>query len=58
MTFVGCRPARTHFFIDNGQEWGIAFEALKPFESDSNTDLKTGNLKVHLPIVPMSRDQL
>src|SRR4029453_5973488 len=28
------------------------------FEGDLNTDLKTGNLKVHVVIVPMSRDQL
>ena len=48
MTVVACRPARMHYFIDNGQERGIRFEALKSFENDSNTDLKTGNLKVHV----------
>ena len=31
---------------------------MKLFENDLNTDLKTGNLKVHVVIVPMSRDQL
>ena len=40
------------------QERGLAYEALKSFESDLNTELKTGNLKVHVAIVPMSRDQL
>ena len=49
---------RTHYFIDKGQERGITYEALKSFENDLNTDLKTGNLKVHAVIVPMSRDQL
>ncbi len=49
---------RTHYFIDKGQERGLTYEALKAFESDLNTDLKTGNLKVHVVIVPMSRDQL
>ena len=49
---------RTHYFIDRGQERGITYEALKAFENDLNTDLKTGNLKVHVVIVPMSRDQL
>ena len=49
---------RTHYFIDKGQERGITYEALKSFENDLNTDLKTGNLKVHVVIVPMSRDQL
>jgi membrane-bound lytic murein transglycosylase MltF len=49
---------RTHYFIDQGQERGIAFESLKQFENDLNADLKTGNLKVHVVIVPMSREQL
>jgi membrane-bound lytic murein transglycosylase MltF len=49
---------RTHYFIDNGRERGLTYEALKLFESDLNKDLKTGNLKVHVVIVPTSRDQL
>ena len=49
---------RTHYFIDKGQERGVTYEALKLFENDLNADLKTGNLKVHVVIVPMSRDQL
>ena len=49
---------RTHYFIDNGRERGLTYEALKLFETDLNKDLKTGNLKVHVVIVPTSRDQL
>ena len=49
---------RTHYFIDKGQERGLAYESLKLFENDLNADLKTGNLKVHVVIVPMTRDQL
>ena len=55
---VGVTFNRTHYFIDKGQERGITYEALKSFENDLNRDLKTGNLKVHVVIVPMSRDQL
>ncbi len=55
---VGVTFNRTHYFIDKGQERGLTYEALKSFESDLNTDLKTGNLKVHVVIVPMSRDLL
>ena len=36
----------------------MTYESLKLFENDLNTDLKTGNLKVHVVIVPMPRDQL
>jgi membrane-bound lytic murein transglycosylase MltF len=49
---------RTHYFIDHGQERGLTFESLKLFENDLNAQLKTGKLKVHVVIVPMSRDQL
>ena len=49
---------RTHYFIDRGQERGLTFESLKSFETDLNTDLKTGNLKVNVVLLPMSRDQL
>jgi len=55
---VGVTFNRTHYFIDGGQERGITYEALKLFESELNSDLKTGNLKVHVAIIPMSRDQL
>ena len=49
---------RTHYFIDKGQERGLTYESLKLFENDLNADLKTGNLKVHVVIVPLPRNQL
>jgi membrane-bound lytic murein transglycosylase MltF len=49
---------RTHYFIDAGQERGLTAEYLKLFEEDLNKQLKTGNLKVHVVIVPMPRNQL
>ena len=55
---VGVTFNRTHYFIDKGQERGLTYESLKLFENDLNVDLKTGNLKVHVVIVPMPRDQL
>jgi membrane-bound lytic murein transglycosylase MltF len=55
---VGVTFNRTHYFIDGGQERGITFESLRLFETDLNRDLKTGNLQVHVLVVPMSRDEL
>ena len=55
---VGVTFNRTHYFLDQGQERGLTYQVLKAFENDLNTDLKTGNLKVHVVIVPMTRDQL
>jgi membrane-bound lytic murein transglycosylase MltF len=55
---VGVTFNRTHYFTDKGQERGLTYEALKLFETDLNSDLKSGSLKVHVVIVPMPRDQL
>ena len=49
---------RTHYFIDMGRERGMTYDALKQFETDLNAELKTGNLKVNVVMLPMSRDQL
>ena len=55
---MGVTYNRTHYFVDKGQERGLTYESAKLFESELNTSLKTGNLKVHVVMVPMSRDQL
>jgi len=55
---VGVTFNRTHYFIDRGQEHGLTYESVKAFEKEFNERLKTGNLKVHVVLVPMARDQL
>jgi membrane-bound lytic murein transglycosylase MltF len=55
---VGVTFNRTHYYIDKGQQRGLTFESLMQFESDLNKQLKTGNLKIHVALVPMQRDQL
>ena len=49
---------RTHYFIDKGQQRGAAYESLMNFEEALNAQLKTGNLRVHVAIVPLPRDLL
>ena len=55
---AGVVYSRTHYFVDKGVQRGIAYESLKLFEDDINTKFKTGNLKVHVVFVPLSRDEL
>ena len=55
---VGTVFNRTHYFVDRGQERGLAYEGFKRFEEDLNARLKTGLLKVHVLMVPLSRDEL
>jgi membrane-bound lytic murein transglycosylase MltF len=49
---------RTQYFIDKGVQRGISYESINLFEEDLNKRLKTGLLRVHVAIVPLSRDQL
>jgi len=55
---AGVTYSRTHYFIDQGTQRGIAYESLKLFEDELNAKYKTGNLKIHVVFLPMSRDQL
>jgi len=50
--------SQTFYSIDRGHEHGISYEALKEFESVVNKRLATKSLKVHVALIPVSRDQL
>jgi membrane-bound lytic murein transglycosylase MltF len=49
---------RTFFFIDQGTPRGLSYEYLTRFEEQLNKSRKTGNLKVHVVMLPMPRDAL
>ena len=49
---------KTNYFIDRGTPRGITAEAFKLFEDDINKKYKTGNLKIHVVLVPVRRDEL
>jgi membrane-bound lytic murein transglycosylase MltF len=53
---VGVPFNRTHYFIDNGVQRGLAYEYIKLFEDDLNRSLKTGNRRVEVVMMPMRRD--
>jgi membrane-bound lytic murein transglycosylase MltF len=50
--------SKTQYFIDQGLQRGLAYDFGKKFEDELNTKLKTGNLRVHVVFIPMSRDEL
>ena len=55
---VGVTYNRTFYFVDRGVQRGIAYEYGQLMEDTINERLKTGNIKVHVIFVPMSRDKL
>jgi membrane-bound lytic murein transglycosylase MltF len=49
---------RTHYFIDHGQQRGLAYESLKLFEDELNAKVKTPDGRVHVVFVPLPRNML
>jgi membrane-bound lytic murein transglycosylase MltF len=55
---IGVTFNRTHYFVDQGVQRGVAYEYGKLMEEELNKRRKTGNLKVFFWFVPLPRDQL
>jgi membrane-bound lytic murein transglycosylase MltF len=55
---VGVSFNRTFYFVDKGVQRGLGYEYLKLYEDQLNEKLKTGNLKVHVILLPMARDAM
>jgi membrane-bound lytic murein transglycosylase MltF len=49
---------KTNFFIDKGAARGITVDAFRLFEDYLNKKYKTGNLKIHVALVPARRDEI
>jgi membrane-bound lytic murein transglycosylase MltF len=58
MIRVGVTFNRTHYFVDRGTQRGLTYAHLKKFEDDLNAARKARHLRIHVVVVPMSRDQL
>jgi len=50
--------SKTHYFFDGMQPKGVTFDIMREFEDFANRRLNTGDLRVHIAFVPVSRDQL
>jgi len=55
---IGAPFNRTYYFIDKGVQRGLSYEYGVLMEDQLNKKLKTGNLKVHVVLLPMPRDLL
>jgi membrane-bound lytic murein transglycosylase MltF len=55
---IGAPFNRTFFFVDSGVQRGLSYEYAMLFEKQLNEQLHTGNLAVHVVLLPMSRDML
>jgi membrane-bound lytic murein transglycosylase MltF len=48
----------TNYFLDGATQKGITYDALKMFEEEINSNLKTGHLKFHVVVIPVRRELL
>ena len=49
---------KTGYFIDDGVQRGVTYDAFRLFEDKLNARLKTGNLRVEVVFLPVGRDDL
>src|SRR4029077_12980518 len=49
---------KTNYFIDRGTPRGLVAEAFKLFGDYINQKYKTGNLRIHVALIPTRRDAL
>ena len=49
---------RTFYFVDRGTPRGLSYEYLMLFEEALNKNLKTGDLKVHVVLLPLPSEAL
>ena len=50
--------AKGFYFLDGAEQRGATYELIRMFEEEINETLDTGNLRVHVLIVPVTRDRL
>ena len=50
--------SKTLYFVDRGQQRGLAYDAFRLFEEDLNKRLKKTNVKVHVVFLPEARGDL
>ena len=55
---VGVTYNRTNYFIDHGVQRGATYEFMKLLEERINKVLRTGNLKINVVCIPMSRAEM
>ncbi len=50
--------AKGIYFLDGAEPRGVTYELVKMFEDELNERLDTGHLKVHMVVIPVTRDRL
>jgi membrane-bound lytic murein transglycosylase MltF len=50
--------SKTFYFVDRAVQRGLSYEVTQLLEADLNKKLKTGNIKVHVVCIPVTRGEM
>ena len=50
--------SKTFYFVDRAVQRGLSYDVTRLLEADFNKKLKTGNVRLHVICVPVSRDKM
>jgi membrane-bound lytic murein transglycosylase MltF len=50
--------SKTFYFVDRAVQRGLSYDVTRLLEADLNKKLKTGNVRLHVICVPVSRDKM
>ena len=50
--------SKTHYFVDKGTQRGLIYDSFRLFEDTLNKKLKKKNVRIHVFLIPVSRDEL
>src|SRR5262249_50223658 len=50
--------SKTFYFVDRAVQRGLSYEVTRLLEADINKQLKTGNVRIHLVCIPVSRGEM
>jgi membrane-bound lytic murein transglycosylase MltF len=51
-------PSKTGYFLDGGKERGVTYDLLKTFEKQLNREYGKKHVRIHVVVVPTTRDRL
>ena len=50
--------SKTFYFVDRAVQRGLSYEVTQLLEADLNKKLKTGNIRVHVVCIPVTRGEM
>ena len=50
--------SKTYYFVDRAVQRGVSYDITRLLEADINKKLKTGNVRIHVVCIPVTRGEM